>query len=324
MRKYKVLMFEPMHEAGVNHLKAHDAEVVTAPDTDEATIAKWAADADGIIARARGYFDGRVMDAAPRLRVIGRHGAGVDNIDVPAATERGIQVVNTPHAPSEAVAEYVAMALVAVTKRPLDADRCTRACDWAFRNRHVGPELLGKTLGIVGFGKIGRRIAEICGCGFRMRVLYADAFRAPEAEEKRLGATQVPLDRLLSEADFISLNVPLLAETRHMIDTREFGLMKPTAYLINAARGPVVAEAALVEALKSGRIAGAAIDVFEEEPVTPDNPLLKLDNVLLSPHNAGHSIEAAQNMSMVAADVIRVLNGETPEFPVNRPERPRK
>ncbi len=263
------------------------------------------------------------MDAGPRLRVIGRHGAGVDNIDVPAATARGIQVVNTPHAPSEAVAEYVAMALVAVTKRPLDADRCTRACDWGFRNRLVGPELMGKTLGIAGFGRIGRRIAEICGCGFRMKILYADAIRAPEAEERRLGATQVPLDRLLAESDFISMNVPLLPETRHMIDTREFGLMKPTAYLINAARGPVVAEAALVAALKSGRIAGAAIDVFEEEPVTPDNPLLKLDNVLLSPHNAGHSIEAAQNMSMVAADVIRVLNGEAPEFPVNRPEKPR-
>ena len=324
MAKYKVLMFEPMHEAGVNHLKAHDAEVVTAPDTDAATVAKWAADADGIIARARGYFDGKVMDAGPRLRVIGRHGAVVDNIDVPAATQRGIQVVNTPHAPSEAVAEYVAMALVAVTKRPLDADRCTRACDWEFRNRLVGPELMGKTLGIVGFGRIGRRIAEICGCGFRMRVLYVDAIRAPEAEEQRLGATQVPLDQLLRESDFISMNVPLLPETRHMIGRRAFGLMKPTAYLINAARGPVVEETALVAALKGGRIAGAAIDVFEEEPVTPDNPLLKLDNVLLSPHNAGHSIEAAQNMSLVAADVIRVLNGEAPEFPVNRPEKPRK
>jgi len=324
MAKHKVLMFEPMHEAGVDHLKAHGAEVVIAPDTDEATIVKWAADADGIIARARGYFDGKVMDAGPGLRVIGRHGAGVDNIDVGAATARGIQVVNTPHAPSEAVAEYVAMALVAMTKRPLDADRATRACDWGFRNRHVGPELLGKTLGIVGFGKIGRRIAEICGCGFRMRVLYADAVRAPEAEERRLGAAQVPLDELLKASDFISLNVPLLPETRHMIGDRAFGLMKPTAYLVNAARGPVVDEAALAGALKAGRIAGAAIDVFEEEPVTPDNPLLTLDNVLLSPHNAGHSIEAARNMSMVAADVIRVLNGEAPEYPVNRPERPRK
>lgn len=324
MAKYKVVMFEPMHEVGLNHLKAHEAEVVIAPDADEATILKWVGDADGIIARARGFFNGKVMDAAPRLRVIGRHGAGVDNVAVEEATKRGITVVNTPHAPSEAVAEYVAMALVALAKRPLDADRATRAGDWAFRNRHVGPEVLGKTLGIVGFGKIGRRIAEICGCGFRMKILYADAIRAPEAEEQRLGATQVPLDRLLSESDFISMNVPLLPETRHMIDTRAFGLMKPTAYLINAARGPVVVEAALVEALKSGRIAGAAIDVFEEEPVTPDNPLLKLDNVLLSPHNAGHSIEAAQNMSMVAADVIRVLKGEAPEFPVNRPEKPRR
>jgi len=324
LARYKILMFEPMHEVGLNHLKAHDAEVVTAPDAEEATILKWVADVDGIIARARGFFNGRVMDAAPRLRVIGRHGAGVDNVDVGAATQRGIWVVNTPHAPSEAVAEYVAMALVALTRRPIDGDRATRACDWAFRNRHVGPEVLGKTLGIVGFGRIGRRIAEICGCGFRMRILYADAVRAPEAEEQRVGATQVSLDRLLAESDFVTLNVPLLPETRHMIGRRELGLMKPTAYLVNAARGPVVDEAALVEALQGRRIAGAAVDVYEEEPVGPDNPLLKLDNVLLSPHNAGHSIEAAQKMAMVSADVIRVLKGETPEYPVNRPERPRK
>ena len=256
--------------------------------------------------------------------MIGRHGAGVDNVAVEEATARGITVVYVPFGPLEAVAEYVGMAMVALSRRALQGDRAARAGDWDFRNRHTGPELLGKTLGIVGFGRIGRRIAEICGLGFGMKIVYADAIRAPEAEEERVRAERMPLDQLLSESDFVSLNVPLLPETRHMIGRRELELMRPSAYLVNAARGPVVDEASLIEVLKRGRIAGAAIDVYEEEPVRTDNPLLKLDNVLLSPHNAGHSIEATQKTSMVAADVIRVLNGEEPEFPVNRPVNRRK
>ena len=323
MAKYRILMFEPMDEVGLNYLKDHDAEVVIAPDASESTIIQWAVDADGIIARGKGYYNEKVMCAGSMLKVIGRHGAGVDNVDVVAATAHGIYVVNAPHAPLESVAEYVAMALVAVSKLPHEADRAARSGDWEFRNRVKGPELIGKTLGIVGFGRIGRRIAEICGCGFRMKILYTDAIRAPEGLETQVGAVQVPLERLLTESDFVSLNVPLLPETRHMIGTREFALMKPTSYLVNAARGPVIDEPAMVEVLKNRRIAGAAIDVYEEEPPNPENPLLKLDNVLLSPHNAGHSIEGFQKMSMVAADVIRVLNGEAPEHPVNRPENSR-
>ena len=323
MAKYRILMFEPMDEVGLNYLKDHDAEVVIAPDASESTTIQWAVDVDGIIARGKGYYNEKVMCAGSRLKVIGRHGAGVDNVDVEAATANGITVVNAPHAPLESVAEYVAMALVAVSKLPHEADRAARSGNWEFRNRVKGPELIGKTLGIVGFGRIGRRIAEICGRGFRMKILYTDAIRAPEGVETQVGAARVPLERLLTESDFVSLNVPLLPETRHMIGTREFALMKPTSYLVNAARGPVIDEPALINALKNRRIAGAAIDVYEEEPLNPENPLLKLDNVLLSPHNAGHSIEGFQKMSMVAADVIRVLNGEAPEHPVNRPENPR-
>ena len=199
-----------------------------------------------------------------------------------------------------------------------------REGDWDFRNRAHGPELLGKTVGVVGFGNIGRRIAEICSLGFGMGVLYSDVTPAPPEEEQRLNARRVDLDRLLDESDFITLNVPLVEGTHHLIGPDQFARMRSGAILINCSRGPVVDEPALVEALRSDTIAGAVIDVYEEEPVAAGNPLLGMDNVLLSPHCSGHSSESAQNLSMAAADVIRVLNGKRPEFPVNDPPAPRQ
>lgn len=324
MPEFKVLLFEPIHEKGLSHLRENGAEVVQAPGFTPEDIKGCVGEVDGIIARAQGFIDGPVMDAAPRLKVVGRHGIGLDNIDVPAATERGIHVVNTPLAPVEAVAEYVAMGMVAVSRKTVAADGATRKGDWGFRNRVHGPELLGKTLGIVGFGRIGRRIAEICGPGFGMRVLYSDVFAVPPEEEARLKATRVDLADLIAQSDFLTLNVPLTDGTRHLIGQAEFERMKPTAYLVNCARGPVVDESALVKALESGAIAGAVIDVYEQEPVDPENPLLKLDNVLLSPHCSGHTNESAQNLSMVAADIIRVLRGRKPEYPANAPPTPRQ
>lgn len=324
MADFRVLLFEAIHEKGLSHLRDNGAEVCYAPGFTPEDILGCVADVDGIIARAQGFIDGAVMDAAPGLKVVGRHGIGLDNIDVPAATERGIHVVNTPLAPVEAVAEYVAMGMVAVSRKAAQADRAARNGDWAFRNRHHGPQLLGKTLGIVGFGRIGRRIAEICGPGFGMHVLYTDAVAAPAEEEARLKARRVALPELIENADFLSLNVPLTDGTHHLIGEAELQRMKPTAYLVNCARGPVVDEAALIRALQQGAIAGAVIDVYEQEPVAPANPLLKLDNVLLSPHCSGHTTESAENLSMVAADIIRVLKGQKPEFPANDPPSPRQ
>ncbi|MDA0748272.1 MAG: hydroxyacid dehydrogenase [bacterium] len=324
MAKFNVLLFESIHEKGLNHLQENDCKITFAPGFDPAQIQSAVQGVDAILARAQGTIDGAVMDAASNLKIIGRHGIGVDNIDIPAATERGILVVNTPNGPVEAVAEYVAMSLVALPRRIVQANHAVRNNDWAFRNRHHGPELRGRTLGIVGFGRIGRRIAEICGLGFGMHVLYSDVAAVAPEEEQRLGVKRVPLDELLSTSDFITLNVPFLKETHHLINAATLQLMKPEAYLVNCSRGPVVDEPALVHALKNGDIAGAVIDVYEKEPVAPDNPLLALDNVLLSPHCSGHSTESAQNLSMVAADIVRVLNGQKPEFPVNHPENPRQ
>ena len=324
MAGFKVLLFEAIHKKGLDHLEEHGAEIAYAPGFEADRICSSVGDVDGIIARAQGRIDANVMGHAPRLKVVGRHGIGVDNIDVAAATERGIFVVNTPDAPGESVAEFVAMAMVALSKGMVQADRAVRNDDWDFRNRHVGPELIGKALGIVGMGRIGRRIAEICSLGFGMNVVYCDVYPLPADEESRLKVRSVDLKQLLSTSDFVSLNVPLLESTRHLIDADTINLMQPHAYLVNCSRGPVVDEKALLEALKGGRIAGAAIDVFENEPVSPDNPLLKLDKVLLSPHCSGHSVESAEKMSMVAADIVRILKGQKPVFPVNDPPSPRQ
>lgn len=319
MADHKILLFEPVHQKGLDHLTKNGATIAYAEGFDPDSIKRAVPNVDGILARAQGQIDGPVMDAAPNLKVVGRHGIGVDNVDVDAATERGIFVVNTPTAPAESVAEFVVMGMIALPRRIVQADKATRALHWGFRNEVQAPELMGKTLGIVGFGRIGRRIAEICSLGFRMNVIYADAFLAPPEEEQRLQVARTDLNDLLSQSDFVTLNVPLLDSTHHLIDADAFGRMKTGAYLVNCSRGPVVAEAALVEALGSQQIAGAVIDVFETEPVEAGNPLLKMDNVLLTPHCSGHSLESAENMSMVAADIIRVLSGERPEFAVNDP-----
>lgn len=324
MATFKILLFEPVHQKGLDHLAENDCEIVYAEGFEPDQILRAVEGMDGILARAQGYIDSDVFDAGSQLKVVGRHGIGVDNVDVDAATERGVFVVNTPMAPAESVAEFVAMGMIALPRRIVQADSATRDLDWGFRNRVHAPELLGKTLGIVGFGRIGRRIAEICGLGFRMNIIYSDAFPAPVEEEQRLGAIRVDLEALLEQSDFVTLNVPLLDTTHHLINADALDRMKSSAILVNCARGPVVDEQALAQALKEDVIAGAVIDVFEEEPAEASNPLLELDNVLLTPHCSGHSAESAENMSMVASDIIRVLRGRRPEYPVNDPTNPRQ
>ena len=324
MAEHKILLFEPVHQKGLDYLAENGCEIVYADGFEPEQINQAVQDIDGILARAQGMIDGPAMEHAPNLKVVGRHGIGVDNVDVEAATSRGIYVVNTPMAPAESVAEFVAMGMIALPRQIVQADLATRALDWGFRNRVHAPELLGKTLGIVGFGRIGRRIAEICRLGFRMNILYADAFPAPPEEEDRLSAKRVSIDELLGKSDFVTLNVPLLDSTYHLINADTLAKMKSTAILVNCARGPVVEENDLADALKNGVIAGAVIDVFEQEPVVAGNPLLKLDNVILTPHCSGHSAESAENMSMVASDIVNVLKGNQPEYAVNKPDNPRQ
>lgn len=318
--KLRFLLYEPMHEAGTNLLKQY-GEVITAPALDEATLLSLVSDVDAIVIRANGKVTRTIMEAASRLKVVGRHGVGLETIDVPAATERGVWVVYTPEANSESVAEhFVALALI-LSKRVLESDQALRAGQWKVRYEYIGRELFGKTLGVVGFGRIGRTTARICHHGFGMPVLYYDVVAAPPEVEREAQAERVGVQDLLRAADYVSLNLPLTAETRHIIGREQIRLMKPTAYLLNLGRGPLWDEKAILEALEGRWIAGAGTDVFEEEPTARDNPLFRFPNFVCTPHMAAHTDEAMRRMSLVAEDVIAVLEGKAPRWPANRPKR---
>jgi len=317
MAKPRVLLYEPIHEEGMRVLRAHAAPHL-ASGRDEATIVREVADAEGIVIRAQGAATARVMDAAPRLKVIGRHGVGVDNVDVQAATERSIWVVNTPHVVTEPVAEHVVGMMLALAKDFRNSDAHVRGGDWGYRDRFQGMELRGRTLGVVGLGRIGFRVAEICRKGLGMEIVYTDALPQPKAEDE-LEARRMDLMPLLEISDVVTLHTPYLPATHYLINAEALRHVKPGAYLINASRGKVVEQAALVRALGERRIAGAALDVLETEPPEKDNPLFALDNVLLTPHCATATTEALIAMSLVAEDVIAVLQGRRPRYPVNEP-----
>jgi glyoxylate reductase len=278
-----------------------------------------AAGADALVTLLSDRIDKEVLDAAPKLKVIAQMAVGFDNIDIKEATRRGIYVTNTPEVLTETTADFAWALLMAVARRVVEADSYVRKGQWKVAwhpNMLAGGDINGATLGIVGAGRIGQAMAQRAK-GFNMQILYYN--RSPRAEmEQALGAKHVDLDDLLRNADFVTLHVPLSKETHHLIDTQKLRLMKPTAYLINNSRGSVVDEKALYEAMKAGRIAGAALDVFEQEPIPADNPLLKLENVVVAPHISSASIETRAKMSeMVAENLLAYFKGDRPLNLVN-------
>ena len=283
----RVFIPDPIHADGIARLGAHFT--VDAPDSkDDATRRQCFASADAVIVRNLG-IDAALMDNSPRLKVIAKHGAGVDNIDIPAATARGIVVASVPGGNADAVAEATVAMMLAALRRVPEVHGLVTGGRYAARWELQFEQLLDRTLGLVGIGNIGARVARICAEGFRMRVLAYDP-ALPEAAVRERGAEKVEdLTKLLAASDAVSLHLPLTAETRHIIGRRELKAMKPTAVLVNAARGPLIDEAALAEALHDRQIAGAALDVFEVEPPSPDNPILNAPNVVLSPHTAGNT-----------------------------------
>jgi len=316
-----------MDQSGMRLLN-EAAEVRTVGATDLVALEREIKEVDGLILRTAGKIDGEVLDWANRLKVVGRHGVGFDHIDIPAATRHGVQVVYTPGANTQSVCEHVFAMMIGLSKHFPKMMNELVAGNYHARTSMRGREIAGKTLGIVGFGRIGRKLAEIAHLGFGMKVIYHDVIPAPEDVELRASARRVEFDELLQTADYISMHVPLDATTRRMMNRPALAKIKQGCILINTSRGPVVDEEAVADALDSGLLWGYGADVFDVEPPPPDHPLIGRPDVMLTPHSAAQTDEGLLNMATgVARDVLAVLADRIPENPVNDPlevERARK
>lgn len=323
MKKTKpvVLLVDSIHPRYLAKLE-RAARVVRPVKHDEATLAELAASerVDAIIIRTKGCVTDKILRASPNLKIVGRHGIGVDHIDIDAATRAGVWVVNTPEGSRVAVAEHTWAMILALAKNGPRADRAVRAGDYPFRERCKSVELRGKTLGVVGLGRIGTSVAEIGARAFGMTILYADILKFP-AKEKRLPATKVTLKKLLASSDVVTLHTPLDASTEGMIGAKQLSGMRATAFLINCARGAIVDGYALAAALKAGKLGGAGLDVFVPEEPPLDHPLLTCENAIFSPHSAAQTPEANLAYAEVVDDVLLVLDGKRPKYPLNNPLR---
>jgi D-3-phosphoglycerate dehydrogenase len=251
-----------------------------------------------------------LLDRTPNLLLVSTNGAGYDTVDVRLCTERGILVVNQSGGNAEAVAEHVIGMMLCLVKRVGESDRALRAGAVTNRANYIGGEAYGRTIGIVGLGHVGRRVAELAGMLFRMQVLAYDPYLDADTVRKR-GAQKVELDELMRRSDFVSINCPLTPETRNLIGAREYALMQPTAYFITTARGSIHDEEALERALRDKKIAGAGLDVWDKEPPPAQHPLMKYDNVLVTPHMAGVTREARARMGQIAAEqMLDALDGK--------------
>ncbi len=317
----------PILEAPVLAAAGEDFAVSTValpykPLSPEETC-QWAREFQGAVAilLRSGYMTASLLDRLPDLKVVAVHGAGVDPVDIGACTARGVLVTNTPGANADAVAELAIGLMLALLRRIPDAAHKTyiqRQWDSA---RHTGGELKGRVLGLAGLGKIGQRVARI-GNAFGMLVTAHDPALSDEHIQD-CGVTPVSFDRLVADADILSLHVPAIPETRHMINAAVLDRMKPEAILINCARGSLVDEHALARALTDGRFGGAALDVLEGEPPEPQSPIYGAPNLVLTPHMGGSTNECLHGIAAAAgADIVRVLKGEQPLYPVNKPVKP--
>ncbi len=291
-----------------------EIEFAEKPPLKEDDLLKIIGKYDAVVAGLDEYT-ARVIEKAENLKILGRYGVGLDNVDLDAATEHGILVTYTPGANTNAVAEYAFALIFSLVKDVPRLNEAGKKGVWARRGK-LNRELQGKVLGIIGLGRIGRAVAKMAKA-FDMRVI-AYSPHAPREEAEKLGVKLVSLEELLSESDIVSIHTSLTPEKYHMIGEKELKLMKKTAYLVNTARGELVDEEALAKALKNGEIAGAAVDVLEKEPPPPDSELLKLDNIIITPHAASHTWEAVKRMGdMVTEDIIAALKGMKPKYIAN-------
>ena len=308
---FKIVSTGPIHPAAQSMLTDFGNLVVLDDDVDETLFAELA-DADALIVRRKLPDD--VFDHAPRLQIAVRHGVGLDFIPVAAATRAGVVVANLPDTNANAVAEHVAGLMLQIARRFGDLEQGLRAGDWGVRHAVGAFELQGRTLGVLGVGRVGRRIAAIAHGGLAMDVVGYDPVPVNVAAHVELCSPA----EVFSRADIVTVHTPLNDETRGLVGAELIGKMKPDAWLINAARGEIVDDEALVAALTEKRIAGAALDVFDPEPLPEDSPYRDLDNVILTPHTAGMTRESIRRMSVGSAEeLMRVLSDEKPENFVN-------
>jgi D-3-phosphoglycerate dehydrogenase len=315
----RVLIPQDINEYGKKFLRDKGYEVFAGSGFDAATIKKEIVDCDAVIARTAPY-SADVIAAGKKLRIIARYGVGTDNIDAAAAEKQGVYVTISKNCNSISVAEHTIALLLAIAKNISYGDTSIRKGRWEFRNVLLGVELRGKVLGIIGLGAIGNEVARIAHEGFKMEIIGYDAY-ANTSQLASCIQTVPSVEDILKQADAITLHVPHTPETANMINKNSFRIMKKTAYLINAARGGIVNEEDLYDALKNKIITGAAMDVFALEPPSTENKLFTLDNFIATPHNAGITIESAEAMALSAAQAVDdVLNGRKPRYPINNPK----
>jgi len=313
----KILISDPIAEQGIKKLQEY-FEVDFKPGISKDELIKIIPEYSGLVVRSETKVTQEVISAGRKLKVIGRAGVGVDNIDVEYATKKGILVINAPEGNTIAAAEHTMALILSLSRKIPHAYFSLKEGKWD-RKSFVGHELYGKTLGLVGLGRIGSEVAKRAKA-FKMRIVAYDPYISPEKAKELEVELLSSLDELLKVADYVSLHLPLTPETENLIGERELSLMKPSSYLINCARGKLVDEGALYNALKEKRIAGAALDVFRQEPLNPDNPLLTLDNVVLTPHLGASTQEAQEKVAVIVAEeIIKYFKGEPVMNAVNLP-----
>jgi len=318
MIEKKVVVSDLMDNSGLDILRKGAEEVVYLPELPERTLSEEIRDAHAIAVRGKTKVDRSLLDLAKNLIIIAKHGVGYDNIDVEAATQKRIIVVNTPLANAESVAEHNLGLMLSLTKNICRADRELRQGKFTNREDYIGFEIKDKKLGVIGLGRTGSELAHKCKVAFDMEIIYYDPYVTKEKVGELGYKKAEKLEALLMEADYVVICVPLTKDTTNLIGSAELGLMKESAFLINSSRGRIVDESALYDHLSQRKIVGAALDVFSQEPPASEHPLFRLDNFIGTPHIGGVTVEALKRMATtVAEEVLLVLGGQKPKYPVN-------
>lgn len=316
MSTFKVLIPQPIAKEGMELLRSNGCEIIIPDPSSPKSLIDLSKDCDAILVRTA-KVTRELIESANKLKIIARHGVGLDNVDIEAASENDIFVSNTPAANINSVAEHVLGMMLSISRQIVKADNAIRKGEFEVRNIYIGTELKGKTIGLIGLGNIGKLVAEKCALGFGMKVLAYDPYiKSLDQDYIRLTET---IEEIMSESDFVSLHVPYNKRLHHLISEDLLLKMKPEAYIVNAARGGLIDEKALYSILADKKIAGAALDCFEEEPTPLKHPFWQLDNVVVTPHMAAHTKESMVRMAVdPAKEIIRVKNNLEPLICVNR------